>query len=173
MIQINNENPNEHWQFVSVNNRIVLDLGCGRWEHVEHRDPNWPTTPEFFKQRGATHVVAVDCDPNEINWFNSEFSTETNYEFVLGCINSANDFSLLISKYNPNCIKIDIEGAESNLIDLSDDIFSKADEYYIETHDQHLYDSFLNKLISCGYQINNTIDLIHTHGSCKVIFAKK
>lgn len=173
MIKVNNENPNEHWQFVSVTNRIVLDLGCGRWEHVEHRNPNCSTTPEFFKQRGATHVVAIDCDPREINWFNSKFSKEENYEFILGCINSANDFSDLILRYNPNCVKIDIEGAESNIIHMSNYIFSKVDEYYIETHNQQLYESCTSKLTLCGYQITNIIDLVHTNGLCKVIFAKK
>ena len=173
MIKVNNENPNEHWQFVSVNNRVVLDLGCGRWERVEHRDPKWPTTPEFFIQKGAKHVVAIDCDPNEINWFTSNFSKESNYEFILSCINSSNDFLNLITTYNPNCIKIDIEGAESNIIDIPNDVFSKVDEYYIETHNHHLFESCISKLDSCNYQIINIIDLIHTNGACKVIFAKK
>jgi hypothetical protein len=172
--KVDNENPNEHWQYVNVSDRVVLDLGCGRWEHVERRDPNWPTTPEYFKQNGAKKVVAVDCDINEINWYNSVFSEESSYyDFILSHIHSSNDFSSLILKYQPNCVKVDIEGMECHLVDVPDDIFRSVEEYYIETHSQYLFNSCMSKLVLCGYIIYNQIDLVHTNGACMVIFAKK
>ena len=169
MIQINTEDPKEHWQFASVKERIVLDLGCGRWELVDH--PLWPTTPEYFIQKGAKKVIGVDCDANEIIWFNSNLN-ESMYDFANQCIKSTDCISFLIGKHSPNCMKIDIEGAEIHLINLSDDIFKLVDEYYIEVHSDHLYNQCILKLAQNRYDIYQQIHLIHT-GACKVIFAKK
>jgi predicted rRNA methylase YqxC with S4 and FtsJ domains len=76
MKKVNNENPNEHWEFINVNGKTVLDLGCGRWEHVEYRDPNWPTTPEYWTQKGANQVIGIDADQNEIDWFLKMYKNE-------------------------------------------------------------------------------------------------
>jgi len=173
MIKVNNENPNEHWQFVSVTDCVVLDLGCGRWEHVEHREKDWPTTPEYFNIKGAKKVIAVDGDENEILWFNKKYSHESGYVFIHSMINSPNILEHLITEYKPNCIKIDIEGGEINLINLSDDIFNLVNEYYIETHNDQLYYQCILKLAQNRYDIYQQIDLVHTNGGCKVIFAKK
>ena len=40
--KIDSENPKLHWKYIECNNKITLDLGCGRWEHIEHRDQSWP-----------------------------------------------------------------------------------------------------------------------------------
>ena len=173
IVKVNNENPNEHWQFVSVVDCVVLDLGCGRWEHVEYRDKNWPTTPEYFKINGAKTVIAVDSDINEISWFNKKFAEEHGYVFICRTINSSEILKETITKYKPNCIKVDIEGGEIHLINLSDDVFSSVEEYYIETHNDQLYDLCILKLAKNRYDVYQHIDLVHTNGACKVIFAKK
>lgn len=173
ILKINNENPNEHWQFASVTDCVVLDLGCGRWAHVENIEKDWPTTPEYFKAKGAKKVIAVDGDEKEISWFSEKYSHESAYVFVHGMINSPNALEYLIKLCKPNCIKIDIEGEEIHLINLSDDIFNLVDEYYIETHSLGLYLSCIIKLAQNRYDIHHQIDLTHTDGQCKVLFAKK
>jgi len=173
MILVNNENPKEHWQFVSVNNRIVLDLGCGRWEHVEYRDQTWPTTPEFFKNKGAKLIIGLDSDDNEIEWFSKNFANNDSYKFISRSIDSSEILKELIISYTPNCVKVDIEGGEIHLVNLDDDTFNLVDEYYIETHDKNLFDLCEKKLKNNNYTIVNLIDLVHTGGACKVIFAKK
>ncbi len=173
MIQVNNENPKEHWQFISVKDRIVLDLGCGRWEQIEYRDKNWPTTPEFFKMNGASSIIAIDSDHREIEWFKQNFSEDQIYNFILKSINTSDCFKELFLSYKPNCVKVDIEGAEINLINLDNEIFNLVDEYYIETHSPDIFNLCSNKLTINNYTIENIIDLVHTGGACKVIFAKK
>lgn len=173
MKQVNNENPNQHWEFVNVKEKTVLDLGCGRWEHIEYRDSAWPTTPEYWIQKGATKVIAIDSDMNEINWFNSMYNEELNYTFICLFINSSISFFNLINEYKPNCIKCDIEGGEIHLINLDKETFRLVEEYYIETHSNELYNGCINKLKECEYDIYEQIDLTHTNGICKVIFARK
>ena len=173
MVKVDNENPNLHWEFVNVDGRIVLDLGCGRWEHIEHRDPNWPTTPEYWINKGASFSIGLDSDSNEINWFNDQFNDDSRYKFECMFISSTADMANLISTYNPDCIKCDIEGGESTLFDLDDDIFCKIDEYYIETHGDELYNRCIEKLTRNNYVIHSLIDLVHTQGFCKVVFARK
>jgi hypothetical protein len=173
MKNVDNENPYNHWEYVNVENKIVVDLGCGRWEKVEYRDPSWPTTPEYFKIKGASCVVGMDSDPEEIKWFKSNFNLDSSFQFIEFSLQSSNDFKEIIEKIKPNCIKCDIEGGEIHLINLADEIFKMVDEYYIETHNQELYLQCINKLLNCNYTIVEQIDLIHTNGACKVIFGKK
>lgn len=171
MKHINTENSKEHWEFINVKDRIVLDLGCGRWDKMERVDSSWLTTPEHFIFNGAKKVIAVDIDPIEINWFKNKFIQNTQYEFLLKPINSATDIVSLYNEYQPNCVKSDIETGEKFLLLLDQDIFSSVDEYYIETHGHDLYENFLKHFQKFNYKIREEIDLTHTNGYCKVIFA--
>lgn len=168
---ISTEHPDEHWQFIECNDSVVLDLGCGRWEAVERRDPNWPTTPEYFIQRGARHVYAVDSDRNEIDWFVKNMTAQTNMTFIKKTISSAEEVSELYSTYQPSVVKCDIEHAELNLLNLSDDDFCKISMYAIETHSADLHRSFIEKFNTLGYEITAVLTL--THAPVKVIFAKR
>lgn len=170
---VNNENPVDHWQYINVKDKIVLDLGCGRWEKVESRDSNWLTTPEFFLVNNAKKVIAVDADPEEISWFTNRLQNNSNIEFILKAINSTQDILDIYTKYRPNCVKCDIETNEKFLLQLTQEQFCTVDEYYIETHGTNLYLQVLDTLNEYGYSITNQIDLTHTKGYCKVIFANK
>ena len=170
---VDNENPIEHWQYINVKNKTVLDLGCGRWEKVETRDASWLTTPEYFLANGAKKAIGVDADPEEIIWFKNKFENNSGLEFILQPINSTQDIANLYNTYKPNCVKCDIETNEKFLLELIQDQFCSVDEYYIETHGSGLYLKTLKVLENYGYIISNQIDLTHTNGYCKVVFAKK
>lgn len=173
MKNINNENSKEHWEFINVKDRIVLDLGCGRWNKVEQVDDSWLTTPQHFIEQGAKKVIAVDIDPVEVNWFMSKFKDNNKYEFILHNISSKQDIINLYDAYKPDCVKSDIEGAEQYLLALDQNSFCNISEYYIETHGQDIYNRFIEIFANYGYSIRELIDLTHTNGLCKVIFAYK
>lgn len=168
---ISTEHPDEHWHFIECNSSVVLDLGCGRWEHIEKRDPNWPTTPEYFIQRGATHVYAVDSDSHEIDWFVKNMDAQTNMTFLNQAIVSSKDASELYATYKPSVVKCDIEGAEVYLLNLSDEDFCSVTMYAVETHSNDLHDLFMKKFNVLGYEISAVLTL--THAPVKVIFAKR
>jgi len=173
MHKLDNENSAEHWKFINVKNKIVLDLGCGRWNKVERVDDSWLTTPEHFIFNGATKVIGVDIDHEEISWFKNKYQNDLRYEFILKSINSENDIKFLYDTYKPNCVKFDIESNEKFLFKMNESDICSIEEYYIETHGQDMYEYFINTLPSFKYHINEQIDLIHTSGLCKVIFASK
>lgn len=170
--QINTENPKEHWEFIDCYNKIVLDLGCGRWEHVEYRDPSWPTTPEYLIQKGASKVYALDSDPNEYQWFKSTFKDNGKIIPLLGKISSTEDAIEIIKKYKPDTIKMDIEGFEEAFLNVPDEQFSTVNFYAIETHSDDLYNKFIEKFNKCEYEITAILELTHAY-NMKVIFCKK
>lgn len=100
MIKVNTENPIEHWKYINVKNKIVLDLGCGRWEKIERRDPEWFTTPEYFISMGASKVFAIDINQEEIDWFNNNFKQTPQYEFSCRAINSIDTVEAIIRDTN-------------------------------------------------------------------------
>lgn len=169
---VNSEEPNKHWEQVSVFGKRVLDLGCGDFGRISILP--YPSTLEYFLTLGASYVVGVDVSMPDVNNINSNlkehidrFSIETKF------ISSVNDIIELIENNNIQIVKSDIEGGEYHLLSIPDDIFSRIEEYYIETHGNPLYEMTVQKLINCGYEIYDQIDLTHTNGECKVIFAKK
>lgn len=173
MILLNNENSAEHWKFIDVKDKVVLDLGCGRWNKVERVEDEWLTTPEHFVSHGAKRVIAVDIDPLEIDWFNNNFKDNNIYEFLCMAIKSKEDIIKLYNIYNPDCVKCDIETNEKYLLELSREQFCSIKNYYIETHGDNLYLKFLQILSDYNYHISEQIDLTHTNGYCKVLFATK
>lgn len=173
MLQLDNENSKEHWKFINVKDKIVLDLGCGRWNKVEHVEDSWLTTPEHFIANGAKKVIGVDIDNEEILWFKNQYKNDSRYEFVLKPIYSGSDIKSLYDEHKPDCVKFDIETAERFLFDINISDILSIQEYYIETHGRDLYEYFVSALPAIGYKINEQIDLTHTNGYCKVIFASR
>ena len=139
------EHPKEHWEFIECNGQVAVDLGCGRWEKVEHREPDWPTTPEWLAQRGASHVYAFDIDPEEIVWYNTNIDINNPITTIHKGINSVEDVRWIMNEYNPKIVKSDIEGAESYILELTDEEFSKVDLWAVETHSDFLEKSFIEK----------------------------
>lgn len=173
MILLNNENSAEHWKYIDVKDKTVLDLGCGRWNKVEKVEDTWLTTPEHFVKHGAKKVIGVDIDSEEITWFSNKFGHNASYTFLCQSINSAQDVIDLYTTYKPDCVKCDIETNEKYLLQLTKEQFCSVNHYYIETHGRELYLQFLNVLSQYNYYINEQIDLTHTNGYCKVLFAIK
>jgi hypothetical protein len=170
--EVDSENPNLHWEFVNCMDKICLDLGCGRWESVEYRDPNWPTTPEWLILNGATKVYAIDIDENEINWYKDNVSNVYNVIPICRRISTVDDIRDILNTFKPKMVKCDIEGAESVFLELTDDEFCYIEHYALETHSDELHKLFIDKFTSLGYDIIAEIDLKHAR-PMKVLFAEK
>jgi hypothetical protein len=166
------EHPAEHWEFIECNGKVAIDLGCGRWEKVERRDPTWPTTPEWLVQRGASHVYAFDMDQEEVEWYNANIDTEQPVTTINQGIYNVDDVRNIWNTYNPKIVKCDIEHFESNILELTDEEFSVVDLWAIETHSDELEQGFKDKFERCGYELFGYINLTHaTH--VRVLFARK
>ena len=180
MNEIHTENPKIHWEFVNVDQKRVLDLGCGRHQlEDEHRSLDnaleWLQTPEYFLEMGADFVIGIDERPEEIEYFKSLFrgtDKESNVFFEQKQIRRPEDVKDLITRFKPDCIKCDIEGKEVLLEDLEDYTLSLVSEYYIETHSDFLHKTVKDKLESNDFLIREEILLGHASPS-RVIFAFK
>lgn len=171
--EIDSEKPDLHWKYIECKNQIAVDLGCGRWEHIEHRDPSWLTTPEYLLQLGASSVYAFDTDQNEINWYTENVCpNHSNLQAFHGHIDSVDKIRQIYKKCNPDVIKCDIEHNETFILELTDSEFSIVQFYAIETHSDDLYNRFIERFSKLGYAIVALIDLVHAR-PMKVIFAKK
>lgn len=170
--QTNSENPSEHWEFIECAGKVAIDLGCGRWEHVEFRDPSWPTTPEWLLMKGASEVHAYDIDQNEVDWYNTNLSPNKKITAYQKNITVVNDIREILQLHTPKVVKCDIEGYESIFLELTDDEFGSIDYYALETHSDDLYNRFIEKFKQLKYEVVATIDLVHAP-PMKAIFAKK
>lgn len=171
MRTIHDEDPFIHWENVNVEGKRVLDLGCGDFGNAGNLP--YVTTLEYFLLKNASYVIGIDGNANDYNYVKALEAKYNNFDVVNEFINSPNHIEDLINLHKIDVIKSDIEGAEIHLLELPDDIFSMIEEYYIETHSEFLHTSTLEKLNRCGYVIYDEVNLGHTGGTSKVIFAKK
>ena len=142
---VHSENPLEHWSDIqSVQDKIVLDLGCG-WLFQAHE-----STPEYFINRGASRVIGVDASCIEIEQLKQKYPSHT---FVCKAILNADDLSKLISEYQPSLIKMDIEGHESHIQHITLEQFSCVEEIAVEYHNPECKKILTEKLDKFNFEI--------------------
>lgn len=118
MKKIQSEEPIEHWSFLNSKNKIVLDLGCGKFYSSI-------STAQWFLDEGANKVIGVDLSKEAIE--------DEKFIPYAKAINSAEDLQYFL-QYMPEVIKCDIEGAEKYFKDISELPYS-VKEIAIEYHD--------------------------------------
>jgi hypothetical protein len=142
---VHSENPLEHWSDIEdLDNKIVLDLGCGWIDHGH------ASTPDYFISRGASKVIGVDVSNNEIEKLKELYPEHI---FILRMIDSADDFADLISTYKPDVIKMDVEGAEIYLKDVPKEVFSSVKEFAIEYHNPECKKVLTDKFDELDFEI--------------------
>jgi hypothetical protein len=118
MKNIANEEPDEHWRMIHPENKVALDLGCGKFFSSI-------STAEWFVNKGASSVVGIDL--HDIGYKNDKFLMLTIR------IDSTKILEDLIENFQPELIKCDIEGAERYLLGIKS---IPANEFAIEYHDE-------------------------------------
>jgi len=162
---IADENPENHWCFLPVDNEVVLDLGCSK--HLV--EDNWLTTPEYFWEKGAISVTGVDPHEEDIKWYQQE--AEGN--FIVDYIDSPQKVSYYVDSFNVTSMKMDIEWKEEHFVNCTSD-FPTLKYVAIETHSRDLFHDVLFKLLDLGFQPTH---LCHFYPRvakiCNVIFASR
>ena len=126
---VTNESSEWHWGptyfETSYTNKTVLDLGASTGDAAE-----------YFLHMGAKCVISIEGNPEYFK------KLEENSKLFDGklipifmFIENSEQLENIIKKYLPNFVKSDIEGAESYLIDMKDEIWNLIPEYIIEFHD--------------------------------------
>lgn len=143
---IESENPEHHWNFLKVENEIVLDLGCGL--HLIEGD--WLSTPQYFLQKGAKKVVGVDIEFNDINHFKNILPGQ---DFYCDQVNSVEKLDHYINDNKITALKMDIEGDEVCFLNSISD-FPTLKYIAIETHNRELMHQVSQKLLHLNFNIN-------------------
>ena len=68
MKNINSEHPYEHWSFLDVKDKVVLDMGCSFYDATYN--PGMLSSAEWFVETGAINVIGFDANPYEIDKYN-------------------------------------------------------------------------------------------------------
>lgn len=164
------ENSKDHWEPFNFQDKVVLDLGCGRWYGVENYEQY---SPIYFGKNGAKKVIGIDMSSSDIEYYKSNNVGNPIFEFEIQEINSPKDIEILIEKYEITAIKSDIEGAEIHLLNVDPYYFNNITDMAIEYHSKLIRDLFLEKLPQLGYTVDCIGNFTFANDSAGVIFAHK
>lgn len=157
MIHVTSEEPSNHWGFIDFKDKVVLDLGCGKFHSSI-------STYEWFLQNGANQVIGVDLG--------NETSENINFIYSGGGIDSKERLLNLLNEYNPEIIKSDIEGAEIHFKDINN--LHSVKEFAIEYHSADLKKMLLDKFVTWGFDSIEEIQLMDCNIEEQgVLYAKK
>jgi precorrin-6B methylase 2 len=148
------EDYDAHWNFTSFRNKIVLDLGA-----------DYGSTAYYFLRKGATKVIAVEGDQQLAEKLRRNFQNDERVICIHGFINETKQISDLILHHHPNLIKVDIEGNEKLILNLSNEDLKRV-EWLIEAHSDEIYESlkrfFLNNQFKVrSFQYIDNLKILH------------
>lgn len=141
---IESEEPKDHWGFLNVKGKTVLDLGCGWYSVVVSQ-----STPAYFLSRGAFRVIGYDNHSPSCE----RLHDLNNFELYIESVCHADEIRQILKKYKPNIIKCDIEGSEQAFKEISSEEMSLIEEIAIEYHNGPLKDLIKNKMIEWQFKI--------------------
>lgn len=134
------EDYNKHWNYISFKDKVVLDLGA-----------DYGSTAYFFHSKGAKKIVAVEGLPSYYAKL-SDNARKWKYVFPVNkWIKSSEDIDSLIKQFKPDIVKIDIEGAEINLIHCN--FLKDVKEWLIEAHAKNLHELIIKRFSELGFNV--------------------
>lgn len=126
---IKSEHPAEHWGFLSVKDKKVLDLGCGI-------NSEFVPTPYFFLQESkAKSVVGVDSNPQSYQWFKQNYNVR-DFILYMDFVDRYEKIEMYLKYHRPEVVKIDIEGSEVHLLSIDSDCFQSVEQIAVEYHNK-------------------------------------
>jgi SAM-dependent methyltransferase len=135
MKKITSEEPKEHWSFLNSKDKIVLDLGCGKFYSSI-------STAQWFLNEGANKVIGVDLKEEPID--------DPKFVPYAKAISSKEDLEYFFY-YMPEVIKCDIEGAEKYFKDI-DQLPSSVTQFAVEYHDNETKNICQDRLNRWGFK---------------------
>ena len=154
------EDYDQHWGFTSFLGKRVLEFGA-----------DWGSTAYYFLEHGAIKVIAVEGSKESASELFNNYGSEPDIVCIEKMILSPDDFENLISSYEADIIKVDIEGAEKHILGVSVDTILKIKEWLVETHSEDLFTKFYDLFINLGYTV--TVHYEHPAERVKVIWARR
>lgn len=136
---LGNENYDWHWNYLSFKQKTILDLGA-----------DYGSTADYFLRNGGRKVVAVEGNENYAKKFSRLLGNDKRITYIHKWISSGKDIDLLISRFSPDIVKVDIEGEEKFLLDVN---VGEVNEWLIETHTEQLYQTVRKFFVQNGFKV--------------------
>lgn len=127
---ITSENPSDHWRFLDVKYKVVMDMGCSFWDSTWHDD--WLSSTEYFVDKGAKKVVGFDEAQHDIDKYHQLYNGDDRYDIFRLRLDDPITLQRLLNLHKPQVIKCDIEGAEINFLHI--DTLEGVEQIAIEYH---------------------------------------
>ena len=124
---IDNEDPVNHWGFLPVENRVVLDLGSGLNSEF------MPTPWYFIQEKGAKMVYGVDPSEESYQWYKQNYNIQSFLQFK-DWVDRLEKFEFYINATKPDVIKCDVEGSEILMMALKKEVLESVKNIAIEYH---------------------------------------
>ena len=160
MKNIPNEDPKNHWSFLEVKDKLVLDMGCSFYE--AYFNPGMLSSAEWFVKEGATKVIGFDSDPAEVKKYHIVYKNNPKYEIFKMYLDSDLQIRELL-KYKPQVIKCDVEGAEINFNSITKEEMECVEQIAFEYHDVPTRVMCETKLKEWGFDYVEQFSLLDRH----------
>jgi len=145
---ITTEHPQEHWGFLNVQGKTVLDLGCGINSEFT------PTPWYFLQEQKAKQVIGIDGNPQSYEWFKQNYVVK-NFIPIMDMVDRIEKFELYLGYYKPDIVKMDIEGSEILINALNVSYLESVQQIGIEYHNLSCLISCEHKLIEAGFKLEH------------------
>jgi len=155
------EDYNLHWNYTSFKDKVLLDLGA-----------DYGSTAQFFLQLKAKKVIAVESDEGYFRKLLKNFGKNTQVVCIPKHISSPKHLESLIRLFEPDIVKVDIEGAEEHLLGVNKDAIESVKEWLIETHSCKLSESVTGLLSELNYNVQKVYEINPARGVV-VLYAKR
>lgn len=149
------ENYSVHWGYTDFSGKIILDLGA-----------DYGSTASFFLKHGAKKVIAVEGNFVLAEQLCSTFRKSDKVVPIKMWVNSPSQITKLIEKFKPDVVKCDIEGAETNLLQVQ---LKSADTWLVEAHSNEIYVQLVDKFYREGFIVSR----LPCANSMRVIIAQR
>ena len=165
------DNSEDHWPCINMENKILLDLGCGRWDTYELCH----SSPIYLGGLGASKVYAIDAKASEIAYFTENNPDPEKYTFINASVESSEQIKQWISDFNIDYIKCDIEFYEKLFYPLTVEDMKNIKEFAVEYHDLDIRDNFLKKFEEWGFTVHSEgkFTFLSGYEHMGVLFASK
>lgn len=170
MKNINSEHPYEHWSFLDVKDKTVLDMGCSFYDATYN--PGMLSSAEWFVQTGATIVIGFDANSYEVDKYNMVYRNNPKYKVFKLFVDSTEKIKDLL-KYNPEVIKCDIEGGEIYFNDITKEEMECVQQIGIEYHDEATKQMCESKLSEWGFDFVEQYSLMYIDTNKQGVFCGK
>ena len=140
------EDYEKHWNHADFKQKKVLDLGA-----------DYGSTAAWFRKKGSREVIAVEAE-KELYAKLEHYSENRSWLTVINeFIDSSNKIDQLVTNFNPQIVKVDIEGAEKNLLNC--DKLADVSTWLIEAHSEQIRVELTSHFQRIGFSVRRVSDL--------------